>query len=153
MPGHTVQQVSVQTGAVNDGNTLMPFDDTIPQRTEGDEYMTLAITPRSTTNILRIKVKFFFSVDGVKDAVVALFQDLVNNALAAGAFRPEHTDIMRQISFTHTMAAGTVSEITFKVRAGTSPATATRLTFNGVNANRVLGGVFASSIVITEFKA
>ncbi len=148
--GLSLQTVNVQSGAVNTGNTLMPFDDTIPQKTEGDQYMTLAITPKSATNKLKIDVVFFFAVAAVKDVAVALFQDTTTNALAAGSFRPEHPNIMREISFTHYMTTGTTSETTFKVRAGTAPATATTITFNGASTSRKLGGVMASSITITE---
>ena len=35
------QIVATQTGAVATGTTTFPEDDTIPQNTEGDEYMTL----------------------------------------------------------------------------------------------------------------
>ena len=54
----TVQVVNTQTGAVDTGTTAMPCDDTIPQNTEGDEFMTLAITPTSATNKLKIDVVF-----------------------------------------------------------------------------------------------
>jgi hypothetical protein len=40
-----LQVVNTTTGAVATGTTVMPFDDTIPQSGEGDQYMSLAITP------------------------------------------------------------------------------------------------------------
>ena len=51
-----VQVVNTQTGAVATGTTVMPIDDTIPQNTEGDQYMTLAITPTHASNKLLIEV-------------------------------------------------------------------------------------------------
>ena len=39
--GSVVQTVSYQTGAVATGTTIIPIDDTIPQISEGNEYMTL----------------------------------------------------------------------------------------------------------------
>ena len=48
-----------QTGAVATGTTQIPSDDTIPQNTEGDEYMTLAFTPNSATSTLIIQVTIF----------------------------------------------------------------------------------------------
>ena len=150
--GSSVQVVNTQTGAVNTGSTLMPFDDSIPQKTEGNQFMTLAITPTSATNKLKIEIVFKFSVAAVKDVTAALFQDDITNALAAATFRPEHPNIMRSIAFTYPMVAGTTSEITFKVRAGSDPAAAATITFNGVSGSRKLGGVMASSITITEIK-
>ncbi len=93
---------------------------------------------------------FFYSADAVKKVVVALFQDTIAGALAAGSFDTEHSDAMRSISFTHYMAAGATSATTFKIRAGTAPDTASTMTFNGVDAARKLGGIMASSITITE---
>ncbi|HXJ72736.1 MAG TPA: hypothetical protein VNM37_07775, partial [Candidatus Dormibacteraeota bacterium] len=81
-----VQQVVVtQTGAVATGTTLIPLDDTIPQKTEGDEYMTLAITPKSATSKLVIEITLCASqnIAGSNNVIVALFQDAGNDALAA----------------------------------------------------------------------
>ena len=155
MPGQTVQVVNTQTGAVATGNTQMPHDDSIPQKTEGDEYMTLAITPRATTNKLKIEVVFCCNLSAVENltGTVALFQDEIANALAAAPTHRVHStgiNIQNPVSFSFFMAANTVLEIIFKVRAGANaPAT---LTFNGYLGARKLGGVMASSITITEFK-
>ena len=51
-----LQEISAETGAVATGTTIIPYDDTIPQITEGTEFMTLAITPISATSKLIIEV-------------------------------------------------------------------------------------------------
>jgi hypothetical protein len=148
--GSVVQVVNVMSGAVATGSTVMPADDTIPQNTEGDEYMTLAITPKSATNKLKIEVVCNVSNGAASRQGVALFQDTTAGALAGVAPYVNSTPIGPDpICFTHYMAAGTTS--TFKVRSG--PATAATTTFNGVSAGRIFGGVMASSITITEIKA
>src|SRR3982750_1359631 len=82
--GSVVQVKNVQTGAVANGATLIPYDDTIPQITEGDEYMTLAFTPLNAANKLRIDVVFACSPNlNSEELAVALFQDSGANALAA----------------------------------------------------------------------
>lgn len=152
--GAVVQVVNTQSGAVATGTTVIPNDDTIPQNTEGDEYITRAITPKATTNKLKIDVVFVGSVDTNNDAFgVALFQDTTANALAfvPSTAMPSAGD-MNTVSFTHYMAAGTTSSTTFKVRAGYITGTGT-LTFNGSAGGRKAGGVIASSITITEIKA
>src|SRR3990167_11416304 len=83
--GSTVQVVNTQTGAVATGTTVLPNDDTIPQNTEGDEYMTLAITPTNASNKLRIEVVVQCSGSLLALAAMALFQDSTANALAAAA--------------------------------------------------------------------
>jgi len=53
--GKVLQVVNVTDSAVATGTTQMPSDDTIPQNTEGNELMTLAITPTNSSNILLIQ--------------------------------------------------------------------------------------------------
>jgi hypothetical protein len=151
--GSVVQVVNTQTGATATGSTTMPIDDTIPQSNEGVEFMTLAITPKSATNKLRIDVVINVTEDtDVADYMgVALFQDSTANALAA-----VHRSVPTQqgsypVCFTHYMTSGTTSATTFKVRAGLNAAGNIRI--NGWGGTRYFGGVMASSITITEIKA
>ena len=147
--GAAVQAVSTQTGAVATGTTTIPFDDTIPQNTEGDEYMTLAITPKATTNKLRIDVTAVsYNPVANGQCIVALFQDSVANAIAAVS---QLAPNMVATNFSHIMDAGTTSATTFKVRIGYHLAGTT--TFNGNSGVRDFGGVMASSIRITEYNA
>ena len=149
--GGVVQIVNTQDGAVSTGTTTLPADDTIPQNTEGDEYMTLAVTPTSASNKLKIDVVFNYSHNNYNDVTtVALFQDSTAAAIAAaGSEHAATINLPGQVIFTYWMTAGTTSSTTFKVRAGTTGGSAT-LTFNGSNASRRYGGVGYSSITITE---
>jgi len=143
-----VQIKNTQTGAVASGSTAMPFDDTIPQSGEGDEYMTLAITPTSSSNKLRITVNYFATATGTPWIMCALFQDSGNNALAATARFNNTSTAGGETTLIHTMTAGTTSATTFKVRLGPGSGT---LTFNGQSGGRIFGGVMASSITIEEY--
>jgi hypothetical protein len=147
--GTVIQIVNTQTGAVATGTTAIPYDDTIPQNTEGDQYMTLAITPTDVNSNLRIDVVIVISHSVVSVMPVALFQDATVGALAAVMHYFDHNAGFTVIKFSHVMAAGTTSATTFKVRAGGSTAGTT--TFNGQLGARKLGGVLASSITITEY--
>jgi hypothetical protein len=81
----------------------------------------------------------------------ALFQDSTASALAATTAYALTAVGAVLLTFTHYMTAGTTSATTFRVRAGGSNAGTT--TFNGSSGARLLGGVMASSITITEVKA
>lgn len=151
LPGHIVQVVNTQTGAVATGTTAMVDDDTIPQNTEGDEFMSLSITPTSATNKLKIDIVANFSTNAGTDVMTGLFQDSTANALAAFRTGTSSTGKGLAVIFTHYMTAGTTSSTTFKVRIGTDAAGTT--TFNGDAGARRLGGVMASSITITEIQA
>jgi len=147
--GASVQVVNTQTGIVLTGTTTTPDDDTIPQITEGDEYMTLAITPTSINNRLRIVVVINLSSSVANALITALFQDATANALTV-ASESKATGEKTCISFSYEMVAGTVSSTTFRVRAGAPSAGTT--TFNGDGGTRKFGGVLASSITITEIQ-
>jgi len=131
------------------GRTKSKDDDTIPQITEGDEYMTLAITPTSINNRLRIVVVINLSSSVANALITALFQDATANALTV-ASESKATGEKTCISFSYEMVAGTVSSTTFRVRAGAPSAGTT--TFNGDGGTRKFGGVLASSITITEIQ-
>jgi hypothetical protein len=145
-----LQVVSTQTGAVATGTTLIPADDSIPQSGEGDQYMSLAITPKSATSRLVIDVSVFGGASGAPPNAIfaALFQDSTANALAAGWTTSNAGGSAVSITFRHVMTSGTTSSTTFKVRVGAQ--NAGTFTFNGVGGARFLGGVLASGIVIRE---
>lgn len=149
--GMPVQIVSSSTSAVATGTTLTVLDDTIPQNTEGDEYMTLAITPKSATNVLVISVvACLANTAAASNMIGAFFQDTTANALAANTQISQANQSLI-FTLTHTMTAGTTSATTFKFRAGCTAAGTT--TFNGRAGARLFGAIPKSSIVITEYKA
>lgn len=148
--GAVVQMVNVESGAVATGTTLTPADDTIPQSTEGDQYMSLAITPKATTNILVIQVVVFGSSSVSNDIACTLFQDSTANALAVTTQGSFAAGARVTNTLTHKLVAGTTSSTTFKVRVGQQ--SAGTYTFNGFSAGRFYGGAAASSMLIWEIK-
>ena len=146
-----VQVAQSQTGAVATGTTTIPFDDTIPQNTEGTEFLTVTITPRSATNALFIQAVMNYSYSIVNTVTMALFQDSTANALAASSEYGSTATGMINSGLSHYMTAGTTSATTFKIRAGGE--TAGTLTINGFSGARKLGGVMFSSLIVMEISA
>jgi len=149
LPNKIIQVVNFQTGAVGTTTTTIPLDDTIPQNTEGAEFMTCTITPTNVSNKLKIEVVTLSSHTTACWLTVALFQDSIVNALAT------MTQLNSNVAtgggntvLNYIMTAGTVSPITFRVRIGGN--NAGTLTFNGQAGTRLYGGTANSSIVITE---
>jgi hypothetical protein len=141
--------VRTTVSSVSTVTTQIPFDDTIPQNTEGTEVMSLAITPTSQARVLKVDVVCnLANSSGAAACTAALFQDSTADALAAAAGEGSASGQPFQIIFTAYVTAGSTSPTTFKVRVG--PGTATTLTFNGSGGARRYGGVMASSITITE---
>lgn len=153
LSGSVIQTVRTNYTTKTTGTTQTVLDDSIPQNTEGDEYFTRAITPTNASNILviTVDVNVGASVASAK-YIAALFQDSTADALCAVVGEAPNMDaVPDHRTFTYSMTAGTTSSTTFKVRIG--PTSAVTLTVNGVNGNRLLGGVLLSGITIQEIKA
>ncbi len=151
LPGDKVQEKVTITGAFSSGTTQVPADNTIPQNTEGDQYMTLAITPKSSLNKLTIFAKGQFAASADFTSIYAsLFQDTTADALATANATSSGTYGDAWSLIMHYMKAGTTSATTFKIRAG--PNTADTCAFNGA-AGAAFGGVYNSYMMITEIHA
>jgi hypothetical protein len=151
--GKCLQMVSMIDSAVATGTTLIPMDDTIPQNTEGTEFMSLAITPISATSKLVIMVDAIVAIaNGSIEVTSALFVDSTAGALAASSVFPYYSTNQRaeQLSLKHVVASGSTSARTYKFRMG--PNTTETITFNGKSSARIYGGVASSSITIMEIE-
>lgn len=145
----TTNKVSFLTGAVATGTTAIPNDDTIPQITEGDQYMAVPFRPSNANDTLKISVVFNGTSSADNRVVFALFQDNIANALAVGqTFTSSGT--VGTSSFNYYMTAATTSLINFKVRAGGGGGAGATTTFNGEGGARKFGGVMPSSISVEE---
>jgi hypothetical protein len=151
LPGTILQRAENMSGAVATGSTVTPRDDTIPQNSEGDQFMSQTITPTAATNILTIEAKLHFSSNASTLNTLALFQDSSANALSAAPFNGITNGVAGIGLMNYSMAAGSVSATTFKLRAG--PDIAATLTFNGEAGARRFGGIPLSRMTIQEIMA
>jgi hypothetical protein len=150
LPGDVLQFVYTQPATVVTGTTVLPYDNTIPQITEGIEYTTLSITPQSASSILVIEAGVMIDHTSNGALTLALFQDATANALKAVASE-QATAVELWMTLKHIMVAGTTSAITFRIRGGSSTAGTTTM---GGNASAALfGGVAGNYLTITEIKA
>lgn len=149
--GDCIQVARTNTGAMATGTTILPTDNTIPQNTEGDEYMTLAVTPTSSANLLEISCKAYIAnTNPTGRNTAALFQDTTADALStAWQFNDNGAGgAERELMIVHPMRAGTTSSTTFKVRAGCNIAGTT--TFNGTGGVQRYNGTGNSYMLIEE---
>jgi hypothetical protein len=143
--GKLLQTVYNRTGTGGTGTTIIPFDTTIPQITEGDEYMTLAVTPTSATSLLIIDVVWIGSNSAVNNMGVALFKDATASALTAAAATVTAANATVNIKFKYIMVSGSTAAMTFRVRAGGGAAGTTSF-----NSGTTFGFVMCSSMTIQE---
>jgi hypothetical protein len=151
LPGQSIQVQQNVNGTVSTGSTVMPVDNTVPQNTEGDQYMTQAVTPTSASNLLIIEFSGQFDCSNANTLACALFQDSTANALTASAFSHSATAgvIRTPGRLHHAMLAGTTSSTTFKVRVG--PSGAGTVAFNGVGAGtQAFNGSVNSYMTVEE---
>ena len=148
LTGKLAQVLSTLPTAVATGSTQIPTDDTIPQNTEGDEYMSLSITPKNAGSTLIIVACAMIACSASRTMTMALFQDTTGNALAAVCNFVAIANGNTQFLLLHTMTAGTTSATTFKIRIGAN-STGT-VTFNGNSSARLYGAIPKSAILILE---
>lgn len=146
--GMVLQTVVTSFGALATGTTVIPDDDTIPQITEGNEFMTRIITPKSATSTLIIEINAMVSYSVVANLTGALFQDATANALAAIGTVNDAGGGAYPLHLVHSMTSGTTSATTFRFRAGGDGAGT--ITFNGKAAGRKYGAITKSTMKITE---
>ena len=152
--GSIKQIVKTESTSQSSGTTQIPTRDaSIPQITEGDQYLSRSITPTSSSNRLLIQVFLHYgmSSDGLA-AAAAIFQDSTANAVASTIEYITSSGDMHEMTFMHEMAAGTTSATTFTVRAGYGNTSGT-FYLNRSSGESSHGGVLRSYIIITEYES
>lgn len=127
-------------------STVIPYDDTIPQITEGTEIVTASITPTSASNRVRVTFSGYVDAGAIDPVVVALFRDAGASAIYATAVG--NTASPSSLAFVFEHVPATTSATTYRIRVGPSAAGTIRL--NGTTAGRRLGGVGVASLVVEE---
>ena len=151
--GKVLQSVNVLSGAlITATSNLFPEDDTIPQNTEGDEVMTLAITPVSATSKLHIFVNAFGSHSASPRQGIALFVDSDADAISFSDSASAGATTMMGVSLNYVVTSGSTSARTYKLRMAGMASSGT-LSFNGQAGGRMFGTVTKSSMIITEIEA
>ena len=144
-----VQVVTVTDGEYATGATTTPNDDSIPQITEGNEFLSRTITPVSATNRLLILTGASWGVGGVGMGALAVHKAGVNDAVGFIYQYYPASDINNIVNsfFAVNISAAVTTELTFSLRIGISAGTAL---FNGIS-GRVGGGGLASGMTIIEY--
>jgi len=151
--GSVIDSVAATPYATNaDLSTVIPIDDTIPQITEGTQILTASITPKSTTNKLRIRFRAEAVVDGTapQNIVWAIFNGGAN-AIRAGVATIGATGAVLTLSGEVEYVPGVTTAQTITVRIGGASGRLVRL--NGSSAGRLLGGASAATLIVEEIKA
>jgi len=146
--GTVVQSLYSEYTANANLNTQIPGDDTIPQITEGVEFLTLTITPKKIGNIIEFSFEGQFSLSVAGSFGVALFIDATANALNSKSITCSSIGAGVIGTLVYRYTAVDLSAHTFRVRAG--PLSASTLRMNGTNAARFFGGSSTATLSANE---
>lgn len=142
------QVVSYSTNAYASGSTVIPVDDTIPQITEGDQYLSLSITPTNAASTLEITVEATFGSPSSVWISSALFVVGTADAIRSRLGYLNSAATVLPLDMTHSVSAGSTTARTYTVRAGAH--TAATVGING-SSSRIQGGALTSKITIKEY--
>lgn len=152
LPGDIVQSNRTDTAAVATGSTVTDDDDSIPQVTQGDEYMAVTITPRSAANMLRVQASAWVSQSADQNITGALHKNDGADAVAAVTrYNVANAQIHTPITINYMALASSAAATEFQLRVG--PGGAATVTLNGVSGGRLMGGVFNSYMTVEEIQA
>lgn len=128
--------------------TVIPFDDTIPQISEGTEVLSVEITPSSASSKVIIRGQVTGATDGPGAALsLAVFVNGGADAIFADANIITTANHCEAIAFEFEHSPASTAPQTYSVRVGPSGGTA-RL--NGVASGRRFGGVMKSTLIAEE---
>jgi hypothetical protein len=154
LPGTLVQSQGNSTGALaTDTSGNCPgAGDSIMTNSQGSQFMSQAITPRSASNYLEVDFRCACCACGTNGYWnFGIFQDSTTNSLSQKTGSPYGTINIPIIDTVFWRGqAKTASSTTFKVRGGLDRAG--NFYFNGASGNRIGGGNGLSWLVVKEYQ-
>ncbi len=149
LPGTPFPTVQTQDGAVNTGSTLVPNDDTKPQVSEGNGFLSQAITQTSNANLLFTEALTMISANNAQNVMVSsIFHNTDVDSIATVFTAPVASASIQMMKVAATCLAGSTSPVTMSCRSGGDQAAT--FTFNGLASARKFGGSAGSFIRVTE---
>lgn len=148
--GTCLQQVRTTFSTQGVTTAVIPYDNTIPQQTEGFEIITATITPKSASSVLYINVQLFLDAVTTRWPLGAIFRDSTANAIAAWAWGAGSYPYPASAScFTN---SSSTASTTFKCRIGTNGGD--NIYYNQDETSvQIFGGVFVCTMTVTEYSS
>jgi hypothetical protein len=125
----------------------IPYDNSIPDISEGTQILSGSFTPASASSVLEIEALCFASLSAAQNAAIALFKDTDASAIAAAWHRYDSGN-MQAILLRHRMASWGTTPSTLQIRGGGASGT---LYVNGnASGTRLGGGVLLAYLRVVE---
>jgi hypothetical protein len=147
--GDIVQEVSTSTTTSGTTASVIPWDNTKPQISEGAALLSRTITPTSILNKLVIDSNIpLIDASGTIVCTLALFKNSDADALTTGVGVVQASSIGLQLAIHYEMTAGSVSELIFSTRVG--PHSGTMAWLRGYTSGDVLNGTLTAYLRAKE---
>lgn len=143
--------VSASTNSVVPCSTIIPFDNTIPQITEGTQVLSVTITPLNAASTIEITYSVEGSSSTAMSVIGCVFQDTTVNALTGSLSLGTETgpNMKFLLTRTFTVLATTIGARTYFLRVG--PGSSGTFYVNGDKTGAGLfGGALTATIVARE---
>ena len=119
-PGRVIQVVTKTSNTKAETTLQIPYDGSLPQITEGKEYMNVSFTPQFANSKILIDISIPIIDSSGNYFMVALFKDNQSNAFASCIETLYTTTYTSHIHFTAELNAGNTNPQTYKLRYGVS---------------------------------
>jgi hypothetical protein len=146
----TGQIVNSATSVLSTYTTVtatIPVNNTIPVITQGTEIISVTITPKNTTDRLRVRFNMVGSPGAADNPIVLAFLNSTTNAIAAAAFTASSAFLTAYPLVTE-FVPGSTSPQTIHIRVGTGSGAS--LFINGNAGGQIFGGVMQTTLLVEE---
>lgn len=150
LPGTPIQTQSSVDGSAATGVTALPWDNTVPDIAEGDQYLVVSISPISAANMLKLEWQTFSAHSASGERTAALFKSGTAAAKAAVASANSAAAMLCELRGEFGCKAAGTSSQNWSIRIGSSSGGGPTTTFNGVAGAGKMGGVLYSWVKATE---
>ena len=149
--GAVIQTIKSIVQSTSTGTALIPYDNTIPQNTEGTQFFAITITPGTIGNRIRILCLAYGAYSVASPLTMALFQDATASALAAVGEQTTVVNQAKELTLIYEYTIASTLATTFYIRIGGS--NAGTYTLNGNAGLATYGGTATSILSVQEIKA
>lgn len=146
---------NVQTATINTApalTTVIPLDNTIPQISEGTQILSVSITPRATTSMVRLTLTLQGTINAVDNLVAALFANGAANAIKAGYVTITLANGLHTLVLRHIHSPASTSQQIYTARVGPSGGGNTATINGNVSAGVFFGGTFITMLEAEEVR-
>ncbi len=154
-PNGVIQTIVAQSTSKMSSSAVIPYDNTRPQISEGTEYISLSITPTSTTSILYFEFNApQWAGNGTQYPIGAIFRSDQTDALIAqaGCTNSAGTGFYCETFLSVYSVSGTTSPLTISLRFGPNAAGTVYMNADDNN-DQYLNGAWIACLTATEIAA